>query len=403
MDQGTITKYRGKFRARVSVDGKRVSVGTFPTEADARGTIAEFLRLHATQVAQVPGCLSVVEWGRQYLDARETDGVHRSVHRDRSVWAARIAKSKLGGCTIDTLTTREIRDWVALQIKTPTERGQRPARTTVANALNLLRVALEAAVQAGHIDTNPARDVRLPRIAVEREGWDWMRIAEIKRLFDAPAFVGEQKRIFTVALLTGLRKGELWGLRWQDVDLERGELVVSRSYGGPTKGGRVRRVPLLAPALAALKAQPKRCSLVFPTHDMRMRNKNNSAGWGDLLKSAGVRRVRFHDIRHTAASHLVQGTWARDGLISGPLRLEEVQQWLGHASLAITQRYAHMSEGGLRGRVVQIDAGLALGLDWTQQDSAVAADVAQLAEVTASIWRREPDSNWCMTVLQTVA
>jgi hypothetical protein len=105
--QGTISKRGGSFRARVSLDGKRISIGTFVTEADAKGAIAEFLRLHAANVSQTPGVISLVEWGRQYLDARETDGVHRSVHRDRSVWRARVAASQLGGLCIETITPRD--------------------------------------------------------------------------------------------------------------------------------------------------------------------------------------------------------------------------------------------------------------------------------------------------------
>lgn len=110
---GTITTYRGKYRARVHVGGDQHSLGTFASEADARGATAEFLKGYAVKVQATPGVLTVAAWGRQYLDERETDGVHRSVHRDRSVWASRVATSKLAGRSIDTLTTREIRDWVA--------------------------------------------------------------------------------------------------------------------------------------------------------------------------------------------------------------------------------------------------------------------------------------------------
>lgn len=370
---GAVTRYRGRFRARVTVDGRRVSLGTFTVEADARGAIAEFWRLRLAQTASVPGLISVREWGRQYLDARETDGVHRSVQRDRSVWRARIDAAPIGSQCVDVLTPRDVRAWVAEQIKTPSQRtGQRPSKQTVANALNLLRVALEAAVEAGHCETNPARDVRLPRIARDAEAWDWLRADEVERLLGCRDLDAEQRRIYTVAVYTGLRAGELWGLRWRDVDLGRGELVVSRSFGQPTKGGRVRRVPMLEPVRAALAEQRRgrTCDLVFPAGG-KMRGRGDTAGLHAALAAAGVRRVRFHDCRHTCASHLVQGSWA-PSLMPRALRLEEARQWLGHASIRTTERYAHASADGLRAA-----AGLA-DSPRTREDSGAAREAAQV-------------------------
>lgn len=407
--QGTVTPYRGRFRARASVDGKRVSVGTFDTEPEAEGALAEFWRLHGAEVAQVPGLLTVTEWGRQYLDDRETDGVHRSVKSDRSVWRARIDGSTLGAEHVDTLSPLRVRQWLREQIKTPSARtGKRPAPQTVQNALNLLRVALEAAVEGGHCESNPVREVRMPRMARDTEGWDWLREDEVVKLLGCKDLPAETRRILAVAIFTGLRQGELWGLRWRDVDLVRGELRVAKSFAQPTKGGRVRRVPLLGPALEALKAQPRRCSLVFPLADLQMRHRGDDADWHAVRELAGIRRVRFHDLRHTCASHLVQGTWS-PLYIDRALRLEDVKAWLGHRTIRTTERYAHLCPDALLARVsgapraptpVCVEFTDPSGLAWTREDSAVREDVAQLAEI-ASDWRRGPDSNRCVTVLQT--
>lgn len=390
--QGTVTRYRGRFRARVSVVGKRVSVGTFDLEADAWGAIAEFWKLHAAEVTKTPGLLTLTDWGRDYLDARETDGVHRSVQRDRSVWRARIDASPLGAEYVDTITPREVRSWVKDQLKTPSERtGKPPAKQTVVNALNLLRVALEEAVEAGHIEINPARNVRVPKIATDKETWDWLREEEIARLFACRELDAEQRRIFAVAIFGGLRQGELWGLRWADVDLKRARMRVARSYEQPTKGGRVRWVPLLAPALEALRAQPRICALVFPTADQQMRHAGDDASWHAARELAGVRRVRFHDLRHTCASHLIQGTYA-PLYLDRALRLEEVRDWLGHKSIKTTERYAHLAPDGLLSRTqakrhepapLALDFGEGSGLDRTREDSAVSDDLAKLAGILA--------------------
>lgn len=384
---GTITYYRGRFRARVSYGGKRLSVGTFDARADAKGAIAEFWRLHAVTASKVPGLLTVKEWGETYLNARETDGVHRAVKRDRSVWKSRVDGFDIGAMHVDTLTPRDVRAWIATQIKTPSKRtGERPEKQTVANALNLLRVALEAAVEAGHCETNAARDVRVPKMATDKESWTWLREDEIDRLLSSPNVDAESRRLFTVAIFTGLRQGELIGLRWQDVDLKRGELTVCKSFEVATKGGRIRRVPLLGPALAAIKVQPRRCNLVFPQADSQMRHHGDDAGIHAALEAAGVRRVRFHDLRHTCASHLVQGTWAPE-LVDGPLRLVEVQHWLGHKSIVTTERYAHLAPDAVHSRVKRAGekAAAPRGLKWTHLDSAVPDDVAQLAGIVTTL------------------
>jgi integrase len=353
---GSITLDRGKYRARVMVGGQRIPVGTLDTWEDAAGAIAEFWRLRAAEeVAVGSGIMSLREWGGRYLDDRETDGWHRSVARDRARWHARIAEKAIGAMSLDTITARDVRAWVSDQVREPSARGKPPAKQTVLNALNLLRVALESAVEKGHIPSNPARDVRVPRMAQTEEVWDWLRADEVDRLIGHASLTAEQRRLFTVAVYTGLRKGELWGLRWKDVDLARAELVVVKSYAGATKGGRGRRVPLLKPALDALKALsalPRLCSLVFPGHGPVMRNAYDSLGLEEACAAAKVRRIRFHDLRHSAASHLVQGTWA-PALIAGPLRLEEVKEWLGHKSISTTQRYAHFCADSIHGKVLR--------------------------------------------------
>lgn len=406
---GTVTPYRGRFRARASVDGKRISVGTFDTEVEAQGALAAFWQLREAEVARSPGLMTVKELGKLYLDERETDGVHRSVRRDRSVWNARIDGSSIAAEYVDSLEPRRIRAWVKEQIRTPSARtGKQPEQQTVANALNLFRVALEWGVEVGHLESNPAREVRVPQLGASEEKWSWLRDHEIAKLLACKEIPAEARRIFAVAIFTGLRQGEIWGLRWKDVDLARGELTVTRSYEIATKGGRIKRVPLLEPALEAIKAQPRRCSLVFPLADSQMRHRGDDADWQSMRELAGLRRVRFHDLRHTCASHLVQGTWA-PLYIDGPLRLEEAREWMGHRTIRTTERYAHLCPDGLRGRVqgakrspvpVETDFAEPSGLDGTRQDSRVSADVSQLAEIAAN-QRRGRDSNSCMTVLQT--
>lgn len=87
----------------------------------------------------------------------------------------------------------------------------------------------------------------------EGDAWTFLTREEIDAVTTSSAIPERHRIVYAVAIYSGLRKGELWGLRWADVVLDgpRPELVVKHSYRGPTKSRKVRRVPLLGPALDA--------------------------------------------------------------------------------------------------------------------------------------------------------
>lgn len=337
-----------RHRVRVPINGRRESLGIYDTRAEAERVRDEALR-------QTSRDLTLRAWGSEYLDVRALDGYHRDERSDRNRWKARVLTAPFADYRLDAITARDVRQWVRAMVRD----GR--ARTTVGNALSLLRVALEAAVEAGYLPSNPARGVRVPRMASDDEGWTWLTQEEIGRLLTSRtepathrrqrAAYWHQRTAIQVAVYTGLRAGELWGLRWGDVTLDgdRPHLTVRRSRGGPTKGGRVREVPLLPPAVQALEEWRRRApglprALVWPADGGGCHVVGYDAQLRLWLRDAQIyRRVRFHDLRHTCASHLVQGTWGR------AWRLEEVRQWLGHVDLSTTQRYAHLAPEGLHG------------------------------------------------------
>ena len=166
--------------------------------------------------------------------------------------------------------------------------------------------------------------------------------AEIDQLLACPDISEKARSIFEVAIFTGLRQGELWGLRWGDVsiDTERPECVARHSYDGPTKAGKVRRFPLLPRAAQVLRRVRERSldtspqDLVFPSPRGGMHSEGYDAGWSTHSRDkAGIRHdVKFHSFRHTCASHLLQGTWGRAWSIT------EVRDYLGHSSVSVTER-----------------------------------------------------------------
>lgn len=147
--------------------------------------------------------------------------------------------------------------------------------------------------------------------------------------------------LYTVAAFTGLRMGELLALRWEDVSFSKRLVHVRRSYThgafGPTKSGRVRSVPLIDDVARVLDGLSRRefftapDELVFvnsvgnPLDDARVRPRFYRA-----LERAGLKRLRFHDLRHSFGTLAVQ-----------VFPLSDVKAYMGHADIQTTMVYVH--------------------------------------------------------------
>lgn len=356
----------GRYRVRLRLpDGTRRSA-TFQTLQ-----LAETFRAGALDLYKGETRTTFGGFGARWLDAREVSGHHRAIATERSVWRTHVEGSDLAALPLRAVERRHVKAWLrallAKKARVPRSRDgavkhtERTISRSLANqALVLVRQCLAAALDEERITENPARDVKLPRRAGSTsEGFEFLSLAEVDRVLTCEDIPVAARVIYEVAIYTGLRQGELWGLHWADVALEgdRPELVVRFSHRGPTKSGKVRRVPLLVPAREAIERWKSLCpktpeGLVFPSLRGERRPKSDDAGWGDRWEAqrgervlvrghrsaAGIeRRVRFHDLRHTCASHLVMGSWGR------AWKLDEVRSFLGHSSTKITERYAHLS------------------------------------------------------------
>ena len=158
--------------------------------------------------------------------------------------------------------------------------------------------------------------------------------------------------IFLTAAFTGLRRGELVALRWRDVDFAGSVLRVRSSYVegrlSTPKSGKVRSVPLapdVAEALAKLGQRERFTGdddLVFvgdwggylDASALRRR-------YGTALNRAGLRRLRFHDLRHTFGTRMI-----------AKADIRRVQEWMGHADIQTTMRYLHYAPHAEDARLV---------------------------------------------------
>jgi integrase len=150
---------------------------------------------------------------------------------------------------------------------------------------------------------------------------------------------------------TGARAGEQLAFEWSDLDLYNKLLVFRRSSTrgivGPTKSGKERKVhltPSLEVALRSIRHVKGPRVFCNPDGTPLTLWQLHERLWG-ACRRAGLRRIRWHDCRHSFASQLVMG--------GTPLR--QVQEWLGHSTITMTMRYSHLAPGGGREHLVALD------------------------------------------------
>lgn len=151
---------------------------------------------------------------------------------------------------------------------------------------------------------------------------------------DRLSFTDHLKPAVLLSLHTGLRRGELFKLKWENVDLERKNLTVAAETS--RKSGKTRHIPLNDSALAVLKRWKKQWSTVSPYvfHDAEGKPfEGVETSFRGALKKAGITNFRWHDLRHTFASKLVMAG----------VNLNTVRELLGHSDYKMTLRYAHLA------------------------------------------------------------
>jgi integrase len=221
----------------------------------------------------------------------------------------------------------------------------------------VLHRAFKDALRLGLVQRNVTEMVRIPR-RTYRE----MRILseEQVRQFLAAAHGERFEALFVLAVSTGMRRGELLGLLWEDINFDRAFLVVRRSV--QREGSRVviadtktvhsrRRIALSCGAVEALRAHRERqehekqrlgeawnttYDLVFPNESGRLMMPGYVSYdlFSRVLEKAGLSHIRFHDLRHTAATLL---------LVQG-INPKEVSEMLGHSRISITlDVYSHVT------------------------------------------------------------
>jgi integrase len=274
-----------------------------------------------------------VDWVRQYKEGKPStlqdyEGILRQ------------AVEHFGTRSVARISVAEVEAYRDAKLKL----GRAPK--TVTNHLNFLNGLFTFAVKRKWASANPVAGVDRPRPAKETTELRYLDAPAVERLIAAVPSDSRgptDRALYMTATMCGLRQGELIALRWRDVDTEAGVIRVRRSFtrgkmGTPKSKLSNRAVPMPSRVEAELAAHRKRSAyatddaLVFchpetgkPYDPSKMRKR-----YADALKAAKVRRVRFHDLRHTYGTRMVSaGT---------PMRA--LQSLMGHSNIETTEIYA---------------------------------------------------------------
>lgn len=215
------------------------------------------------------------------------------------------------------------------------EEGLHPK--TINNHLTVLQKCLRSAMEWGLLKDFPV----IKKLKTPPQEFDFLSVEEGTLLIDSAK--GIYRDMITVALGTGLRFGEIKALTWDDVDFAGGEIVVSRAFAlgvlGSTKSNKIRRIPMTHAVYETLQRMKKKSGYIFsdkygnPVVHSTCINRLHG-----ICKKTGLRKIGWHVLRHTFASHLAQ---------SGA-NLMAVQNLLGHSDIRTTMRYAHINGAVLR-------------------------------------------------------
>jgi integrase len=240
-----------------------------------------------------------------------------------------------GGRRLSEITYLDLETYRNRRKATPTRGGKPRTEATVNREMSTLRHMLNKAVEWGMLEASPFTKGSRLMLKENNHRLRFLTEAEIEALLKECS--PHLRPIVETALLTGMRRGELLGLKWEQI---RNGFI----YLTETKSGKARQIPIndrLAEVFRELRRDNQlKSAYVFCGPDGK-RFLEVKRSFALACKKAGIEAFRFHDLRHTFASQLVMRGAS----------LKAVQELLGHASLAMTMRYAHLSHEHLKDSV----------------------------------------------------
>jgi integrase len=317
----TLYKRNRKYSISIWVDGIRHLKSTGTTSRREAETIErefrEELNRRRHQIREASPDMTFADLAARFL----ADGSPRPYHLDR----LKVLLPFFGECPIGRISKPLVREY-----RTNRHKEKRLSETTLNRDVEVLRHLLYWAVDEGFLIANPLARIRLPK--QRRKPRPILGLVEEAKLLDAAA--PHLRELIVAALDAGMRRGELLNQRMEHIDLHRRVLLVTHSK---TPGGEAREIPLTArlTELLVKLAREKPEGLVFTFKGRPIRRIKTA--WKAAIRRAGLRYSRFHDLRHTFNTRLMEAGVVQDvrKALMGHSSGEEVNSLYTHVELPV--------------------------------------------------------------------
>ncbi|MDD7280434.1 MAG: tyrosine-type recombinase/integrase [Erysipelotrichaceae bacterium] len=214
-------------------------------------------------------------------------------------------------------------DFEMFKIKLRDERNS--SKSTINKYLNIISKMYNLAIAEKILTENPLKNVK--RYKEDNHKIRYLTKSEEEKLFNAiDELYPHIKPIIICALQTGMRKSEIFNLQWANINYDYNYIELLE-----TKSGKARKIPISDKLNKVFSKQSKNYNYVFTNLDTGLPYKDIHKSFNAVLKKANIKNFRFHDLRHTVATRLVEQG----------VPLPVVQEILGHSKIETTMRYAH--------------------------------------------------------------
>ena len=362
----------GRWEGRIVIGHKHDSSPIFfhfsgKTEAETVARMDFYKQLYRGVDLKEESCMTLETWLDQWLEEFAAPSVRPTTLEGYRNDLNNYVKPRLGKKILRKLTTADIQKLYREvqehgRVKEHPVYGYTLSASTIRSLHGILHQAMETAVKERLVAWNPTEGVTLP--AKQRSTRKILNSEQLKRFLDAAQKDPAWSDFFYTEATTGLREGEICGLMWSDFDQERETLTVRRTAHeekgggvsmGETKTSEGNRTILLPPSTAELlrnrQKQAGNSQWIFPSMEQPeqpLRPQRAYRKLKKILKEAGLPDIRFHDLRHTFATHA----------LSSGVDAKTLSGILGHTKASFTlDTYTHMT-GDMQKKAADLMDGL---------------------------------------------
>ena len=337
---------RGRHRVQRLIRGARTKAQALQAEAKIRTQIFE----KRYDLAERPECRFDKFVEASFLPTKKLKKSYRSIDS-----ICKALKTFFGKHFISEIDTEMIERYRQIRVEEKTRLKRKRSPLRVNKEMQVLSSIFTLALEKELIVKRP----RTTMFRVSGERVRYLSLEEEQRLFEGLDDCEWLRSIVVIALHTGMRRGEICGLQWFDLNFERGIIHVRN-----TKNGKDRIIPMNVTVRELLEDQPKTSSFVFPSPRTGERLVEIKYSFARAVRDAEITNLRFHDLRHTAATRM--GDAGADAFTLAAI--------FGWSDIRMAMRYTHAMEDAKRRAVEAIAKGqVRIGDQGSKRDGQVAS------------------------------